>query len=678
MLDRTLGEVDQTATADPLVGQLLDGRYRVGSRIARGGMATVYKGLDLRLDRRVALKVVPGSLAADTDFTQRFVREARSAARLSHPGIVSVYDQGEDEGLLFLVMEYVEGGRTLRDLIRAEAPMRPQAAMELLDGLVEAVAAAHESGIIHRDLKPENVLLDPLGRIKVTDFGLARAISSATTATATSGILMGTVSYLPPELVTEGTADARADVYSLGVITFELLTGSKPHAGESPIQVAYKHVHDDVPPPSTRQPGLPPYLDAFVSRATARQRDLRPADAYVMLRQLRRVRHALEHHVTDDPELTDDLTPTVAIDTEVTRPVEAQPESVFLPPSPRPDVDEVFDQEAYDAPAPPPPWEPTSVVPNAATPPPQQPTAPSTPTRRRRRRTRGLIAFLVVLALAIGAGVVGWYFGVGRFRVTPDVMSLTQSAAKHRLADAGLSLRITGNTYSETVPAGRLVSTDPGPGARIVKGGTVNAVVSKGPERHKVPDLDGMSAPAARRAIKEHALNVGDVSREWSDQAKKGTVIRFEPEAGKPLKRNADVSLVISKGPEPITIEDYTGEDADDAKEALSEAGFTVDTSTAFNDHVEEGDVVSQQPAHGTGHRGDTVHLVISRGPHLVEVPSVRSYGIEDAKEALENAGFDVEVEHNSPYFGLGFVVKQDPGGGDKAPRGATITLYIV
>ncbi|MBA2697846.1 MAG: serine/threonine protein kinase, partial [Nocardioidaceae bacterium] len=251
-------------------------------------MATVYEANDLRLDRAVAIKVMPDALADNEEFSQRFVREARAAARLTHPNVVAIYDQGDDDGTLFLAMEYVAGRLTLRDVIRAEAPLSPQRALAIFEEILKAIAAAHESGIIHRDVKPENVLIDPRGRVKVADFGLARAIGSATTATATAGVLMGTVSYIAPELVTEGRSDARSDVYALGVLLFELLTGHKPHTGDSPIQVAYKHVHDDVPPPSTLADGLPPYLDAFVARATSRQRDLRPADAHVMLQQLKR------------------------------------------------------------------------------------------------------------------------------------------------------------------------------------------------------------------------------------------------------------------------------------------------------------------------------------------------------------------------------------------------------
>ena len=266
--------MDRTA-ADPLIGRVLDGRYRVGPRIARGGMATVYEAVDLRLDRVCAVKVMHAGLGDDHDFAARFVREARSAARLSHPNVVGVFDQGDDDGTVFLAMEYIPG-HTLRDVIRKEAPMAPAKALTLIEPVLAALGAAHQAGLIHRDVKPENVLIADDGRVKVADFGLARAVSAETQHTATGGVLIGTVSYLAPELVVDGRSDARSDVYAAGVLIYEMLTGRKPHEGESPIQVAYKHVHEDVPPPSEEVPGIPPYVDALVARATARDRGAAP------------------------------------------------------------------------------------------------------------------------------------------------------------------------------------------------------------------------------------------------------------------------------------------------------------------------------------------------------------------------------------------------------------------
>ena len=292
----TRARAGSATLADPLTGHLLDGRYRIGPRIARGGMAAVYEAVDIRLDRVCAVKTMHRSLGDDAEFADRFTREARAAARLSHPNVVNVFDQGEDPtvegGTLYLVMELVPG-HTLRDVIRAEAPMPPAQALALLEPVVSALAAAHRAGVIHRDIKPENVLIADDGRVKVADFGLAKAVTTDTRHTATGGVLIGTVSYLAPELVVDGTSDARADVYAAGVVLYELLTGRKPHEGESPIAVAYKHVHEDVPPPSEAVPGIPPYVDALVARATARDRVQRPADAGVLLHQLHRVAQAV-------------------------------------------------------------------------------------------------------------------------------------------------------------------------------------------------------------------------------------------------------------------------------------------------------------------------------------------------------------------------------------------------
>ena len=286
------GSAGNAVLSDPLVGRVVDGRYRIGPRIARGGMASVYEATDLRLDRVCAVKVMHPGLGDDEEFAARFVREARSAARLDHPNVVAVFDQGHDDGTVFLVMEYV-AGHTLRDVIRKESPMSPSRALALVEPILSALAHAHRAGLIHRDVKPENVLIADDGRVKVADFGLAKAVSADTQHTATGGVLIGTVSYLAPELVVDGRSDARADVYAAGVLIYELLTGSKPHEGESPIAVAYKHVHEDVPPPSRSAPGIPAYLDALVARATARDLDQRPADAGVLLHQVHRVGQAL-------------------------------------------------------------------------------------------------------------------------------------------------------------------------------------------------------------------------------------------------------------------------------------------------------------------------------------------------------------------------------------------------
>ena len=295
--------------ADPMTGRVLEGRYRVGAKIARGGMATVYEALDLRLNRGCAVKIMHSDLGDDADFRRRFVREAHAAARLSHPNVVSVSDQGDDDGALFLVMEHVEG-RTLREVMREEAPMPPERALALLEPVLAALSEAHAAGLVHRDVKPENVLIADDGRIKVADFGLARAFDASVSQTATRGVLIGTVSYLAPELIVDGSADPRVDVYAAGVLLFEMLTGRKPHEGEGAIQIAFKHVNEDIVAPSTctSQP-LPSYVDALVTRATSREREHRQADAKVFLQQARRVAATLRAGVVEDEELTADLLP---------------------------------------------------------------------------------------------------------------------------------------------------------------------------------------------------------------------------------------------------------------------------------------------------------------------------------------------------------------------------------
>jgi beta-lactam-binding protein with PASTA domain/serine/threonine protein kinase len=695
--------------SDPLFGQLLDGRYLVGTRIARGGMATVYEATDLRLDRLVALKIMPQALADDETFSQRFVREARAAARLTHPNVVAVYDQGEDAGVLFLAMEYIPGRHTLRDVIRDESPLPPERALSLLEEILKAIAAAHAAGLVHRDIKPENVLLTPHGQVKVADFGLARAISSATAATATGGVLMGTVSYLPPELVTDGTADARADVYALGVLTFELLTGAKPHTGDSPIQVAYKHVHDDVPAPSTLVEGIPPYLDAFVARATSRQRDLRPADAHVMLHQLRRVRSALEAGIIDDQELTDDLTPTLPVALSSVRAANASTAAALgvggappLPPAEPagPSSDDVFDISAYDD------FVPTDIRPIGfeqpgvertltvgqpgpveLVPPLQTPTSPPRPPAAHNRptqppfgphsRRRGWIALLAVLLLAVGAGTAGWWYGIGRFQSTPNVVGLTQTAAQSKVEDAGLTFKIADTAYSETVQAGNVISTDPGAGENVEKNGIVTVVVSRGPERHNVPKLDGMSEEDARAAIESASLKVGKVEYHYNNDVPEGDVVSYKPASGAALKRDAPVRLVVSKGPKPVEIIDFSGQRAKDVVHQLDDAGLTVHRHYHYDDNVAKGLIIETDPGDGTLYAGDAIDVYISRGPPLVEVPNVHFFGVDAAVTALTDAGFVVDKQDADPNYGLGFVVSQNPDGGAMAPYGSTVIIYI-
>ncbi|MGN6302341.1 MAG: Stk1 family PASTA domain-containing Ser/Thr kinase [Angustibacter sp.] len=617
--------------ADPLVGRELDGRYVVRSRIARGGMATVYLALDQRLDRDVALKVMHANLVDDEAFVSRFTREARSAARLNHPGIVQVFDQGSHDGVVFLAMEYVPG-RTLRDVMRDRGPMTPHEALDLLEPVLDALAAAHSAGIVHRDIKPENVLIADDGRVKVADFGLARAVGAAT-AHSQTGLLIGTVSYLAPEQVERGAADARSDVYATGVVLFEMLTGTKPFGGDTPVQVALQHVSSRVPAPSSRAAGIHPALDDLVQLATARDANDRPADARELLMALRETRRLL---------------PAPALDA---RPVAVVPEP-HQPPA--------------DAPA-----ERTMAL-DAVT----APTGAPAPSRR--RRSRGRVALAVVLGLALLLGIGGWYVGAGpgAYVRVPTLVGLPQAEATAALTKRGLDADVS-QGFSETVPAGSVVSADPGEGERARKGSAVRLVVSRGPERFAVPKLAGLTEDAARAAIATAHLVVGTVERRFDDSVPDGSVVSASLKPGAKVRSGTSVDLVISRGREPVAVGDWVGKPADQATKALQDSGLKVTATETFDDQVPKGSVVSQDPGPGTAFKGDTVKLVVSKGPELVEVPRVVGMSAEKARAKLKAAGFKVNV---TSVFGNGggTVIAQRPSAGSKARPGSTVTIAVL
>jgi serine/threonine-protein kinase len=663
-----------------MTGRLLDGRYRIGPRVARGGMASVYEATDIRLDRTVAVKIMHPGLGDDEEFASRFVREARAAARLSHPNVVAVYDQGQEDGTVYLAMELVPG-HTLRDVIRKESPMAPARALALLEPVLSALAAAHRAGLMHRDVKPENVLIADDGRVKVADFGLAKAVTTDTQHTATSGVLIGTVSYLAPELVVDGRADPRADVYAAGVMLFELLTGTKPHEGESPIQVAYKHVHEDVPAPSASVPGIPAYVDALVARATARDRALRPADAGVLLHQVHRVGHALAEGIEDDEELTSDLTPPPSYAAGREEPAgdhaDTAPEpfdrgelaTMLAPAVPRDDhVDHA---------------ERTSLIPREQPPAPPVRTSGGPPPgrpRRTGRSRRGPLLLVLLLLLVAAAGTGAWWFGWARYTSTPAVLGLGKPAAIEKIEAAGLDAEMGEADYSETVPAGKVLDTDPDPGDRVLDGGTVTVVLSLGKERYDVPRTKGMSEDEAQDALLGTHLSFGKTVERYSETVPEGVVIGSDPKAGTTLRPDAAVDLVVSKGKKPIEVRDWTGKDADRAEEALSAQGLEVDRSSEeFSDSVPEGHVIRQEPTTGTLYRGDTVRLVVSQGPQLIEIPGgLVASGVDSARAKLEALGFVVDVVKNDHYIGVGYVYSVDPGSGEMVPKGSTVVLSVL
>jgi serine/threonine-protein kinase len=666
---------------DALVGTVLNERYLVGARIARGGMASVFKAIDQRLDREVAIKVMHRGLGDDQQFTQRFVREAKSAAKLNHRNVVSVFDQGTDGEVTYLVMEYVPGD-TLRDLMRAEAPMPPYRALELLEQVLIALSAAHAARIIHRDVKPENVLITPDGEVKVADFGLARAVSAATTATG--GTLIGTVSYLAPEIVTNDGVDARSDVYACGAMLYEMLTGFKPHSGESPIQVAYKHVHEDIGRPSAIQRGIPPYVDALVLRATVRDRDQRSTDARVMLQQVRSVQRALEAGLDDDPELVADLLPGGRVDEDA--PTLAVPRPAFgsaavatasasaVTTATAAGTEHTMQWSSGTAGPPAVPIE-GAAKPAGLHPPMSREEYGQVATRSHSRRGRNLLIAAVVIALL--AGLLAWYVTDLRYDETPFLVNSAEAVAKKNAEDAGFTFKVTRRDFSETVLAGTIISTKPGPGDKILPGSTIEAVVSKGPDRVFIPkgNLKGMTIDQATAALKEQDLVLGEQSQAYSESIAAGLIIRAEGvTSSDPLKRGDAVNVRVSRGRQPIDIKNYEGQTLADARKGLEGAGFKVTSSEAFSDTVPSGAVISQSPAGGQGFRDDTIALTISKGPEAIPIPSVVGMKKSDGRAALEAAGFDVRA-FSFPGAGNYIIQRQVPGAGDTAKRGTTVTI---
>ncbi|MFD5493244.1 Stk1 family PASTA domain-containing Ser/Thr kinase [Streptomyces sp. NPDC127091] len=651
-----------TTLQDPLVGQLLDGRYRVEARIAVGGMATVYRAVDTRLDRVLALKVMHPALAADGSFVERFIREAKSVARLAHPNVVQVFDQGTDGAYVYLAMEYI-AGCTLRDVLRERGALQPRAALDILEPMLAALGAAHRAGFVHRDMKPENVLIGDDGRVKVADFGLVRAVD---TVTNTTGTVLGTVSYLAPEQVESGSADPRVDVYACGILLYEMLTGEKPHDGDSPAIVLYKHLHDDVPPPSAAVPGMAYALDELVASATARNPEVRPYDAVALLAQVREARGGL-----DDGQL--DAVPPQALTSEDQTVRGAENRTSVIPRA-------LTSPTLGFARAGGPPSRPLPVDEHRHTSRLQSPALP--PRRGVSLRgpllRRGPMAIVVAVLLVLGAGAGVWYINSGQFTKVPPLLAKTEKEARERLTDAGLGVGRVEEAYSDTVERGTVISTDPKAGARIRGSDSVSLTLSKGPQTVRVPDVDGYRLDKARSVLKDAGLEPGMVTQEFSEDVAKGFVVSTGPGKGTKVRAGSAVALTVSKG-SPVDVPEVVGQDLDDARAALEKAGLKVSIAAerVTSEH-DAGRVALQSPEAGReAAEGDGVTLTLSKGPEMVAVPDVVGDSVDEATGKLEGAGFRVEEDRG--LLGLfGDTVKaQSVSGGDTAPKGSTITLTI-
>ena len=699
-----------STAADPLLGRVLDGRYRIESFLARGGMATIYRGADIRLDRTVAIKVMHPSFAADPGFVERFEREARAAARLNSPYAVAVHDQGNDAGATYLVMEYVPG-HTVRDVLRTHGALAPAQALAIIDPVLEALAAAHRAGYVHRDVKPENVLISEDGRVKVTDFGLARAIEGADSG-KTQGLLLGTVAYLSPEQVEHDRTDARSDVYSAGILLFELVTGQVPFSASAPMQVAYRHVHENVPAPSSVRPDVPPGIDHLVGHATRRLPADRFGDADAFLAAARAERAKLPPAQPWAPSPTDTLVVARATDPPVGRAGTDQQSAgpAGLPAAGAAAAGAAAGRIAGAAGAPEPPdhidapeWvnqvPPADATPSAPAPGPPPPRPGSGPqpagspdevqltqashrtasdAEDKPRRGRRAARWLGGIALLSIAAVLVLAFGPLRQVPVPDVLGKTPTEAATILATSDLTLDAAESDYSEDYAKGTIMSTDPGPDASTRTGSTVLAVVSKGPERYDVPTLRKLTVEEAEIALGAANLVLGTQTQAYDDKIREGRILSSDPAAEESVKPGTAVSVVVSQGPEPVTMPELVGSDGDAAQSTLEDLGLEVDRSNKTSESVAKGLVISTSPEGGTtAYRGDTVELVVSKGPPMVEVPNVVGRSESQARATLEQAGFQVSV--NKP---LGFVVfgvnSQNPRGGTKAPKGSTVTITVV
>ncbi|MFI6497425.1 Stk1 family PASTA domain-containing Ser/Thr kinase [Nonomuraea typhae] len=643
-----------TTTADPLVGRLLDGRYRIESRIARGGMATVYLALDVRLDRTVALKVMHRSLAEDPAFVRRFIGEAKSVASLSHPNVVHVFDQGTDGDVVYLSMEYVPG-RTLRDILRERGRLPAREALEIMIPVLAALGAAHQAGMVHRDVKPENVLLTDDGRVKVVDFGLARAIE-ATNQTRT-GVMIGTIGYMSPEQVTTGGADVRSDVYAAGIMLFELVTGQQPYDGETPMSVAYRHVHDSVPPPSRLVPETPPLIDTLVLHATARDPQDRPADATAMLVSAVDAHRMLPRH---------------------TSPPYAGGSGAHAAPGPQ------AASGAHPATAPGPHAAGHTLI---------QPRAGlhASPPEPPRPRGKGFKPnwFLIVLSVVMVAAVAltGAYFSQARYVKVPDLVGKNLDVAIGNARGLGFVVTTAQGRNDEKVGKGLVLATDPVAGAELEEGSTLTLVPSLGPKRVTVPKTQGMGEADARAAIAAAGLQVGAVRRVENLEVPRSTVIRSSPEVGEQVKEGSKVGLFVSAG---LIMPDVSGMPKDEAVAYLGERGFPVQVNEVADD-AEPCTVIAQSPkAKSEVDKTTPAQLTVSRCGDFLDwfrngdnearddtefriVPQVIGKTVRDAQSELVAQGFKVRVRN---LLGGDVVRFQRPAPLSERPPGSQVLLW--
>lgn len=640
-----------------LVGRLIGGRYQIEQVVARGGMATVYLAMDIRLERKVALKIIHPHLASDNSFREKFIREARIAAKLSHPNLVNVFDQGEEGDMAFMAMEYVSG-ITLRDALKDFGALDAKRALDLFEPMLSGLAAAHRAGILHRDLKPENVLLANDGRIKLGDFGLARDIDNHTS----TGSLVGTVAYLSPELVMRGTADARSDVYAAGIMLFEMLAGRQPFEGDQAVQIAYQHANDNVPAPSKFNHQIPPLLDELVLWATARDAAHRPTDAVELLSVVQRAKAELKAGRGDT---------AIGIPTVQQRNIAA---TTVLPSVS--DATQVLNPDALsqlDANS-------TQVLSGIGSG--NETTVIEdfgfqndevTPLESLGRNRRGLKILITTLLVVLLGGGSGWWFssGPGGLNIIPNLTSRTTDEAQITLANLKASIAITEES-SATVAKGLVIRTDPPAGAFFF-GGTVTIFVSSGPSLVLAPALKGMNLAEATAEIIKSGFTLGEVKSVFNE-APLGEVFDYLGADGTKIPETSRIDLYVSLGAIPVV----AGLDQETAVKAIEAVGLKInEINEDYSDTVPNGQVISLVPQTQPLGKDGTVNLIVSKGPNIVTVPNMIGQTVLAGKSALESLGLRVVVNTDqlTTRWGVVAIKRQSAAAGTQLRVGDSITI---
>ena len=618
---------------DTFIDSLFHGRYKISRKLGAGGMANVYLAEDQELGRRVAIKMLDDRHSSDAQFVERFRREAQNAAGLSHPNIVSIYDRGEAEGSYYIAMEYVEG-RTLKELLVARGPSPIGIAIDYTRQILSALRFAHRNGIVHRDIKPHNVIVDGEGRVKVMDFGIARAGASQMTE---AGSIIGTAQYLSPEQARGAPVDQTSDLYSTGIVLYELLTGSVPFTGETPVEIAMKHLSQAPLPPSTHRPEVPRDLDYVVLRALAKDPAERYRSAEDMDSDLERIARGIGVSAETAEAATSVLSRTEVADALTT----VRPAKTAYTPG------RYYEYE--EAP-----------------------------------RRRSIWPWLLALLLIAGALVGGWYVYQGiqdqlsatEAVTVPDVEGILESRAVSEIRDAGLEPNVRREPNSD-VPKGIVASQDPSPPQRADRGTFVTIVVSSGKPKVTVPDVIGDDRDDAVGDLRDAGLTPNVVPVNSARPV--DTVLATDPKAGEVVVEGTSVRVNVSKGPRPIAVPNVVGQPYESAASTLFGAGFAV-VREDVEDDAAEGIVVAQDPAaNSLQGRGATITLQVSQGPATSTVPDVTSQAEQQARTAIRNAGFEVEVvrvDTEDPTL-EGIVTSQEPPGGTELEPGETITLFV-